>query len=1025
MSLPCFKSLSGLLAIAFFTFLGLLLPGAAALANVPPVIDSFTGTLSTVPPGGTVTFTLNAHDPDCAGTCTSGCGQYIRNDLTIWTATGGTFTAQNNGSAASPYTATADWQAPSIEGQYTVSISISDSGSFLCGGRMSASSDLLITVSSAPPNQAPVVDSLAADSAQLYIGTSTGLQATAHDPDTDPVSYGWAADFGTVTPAGEGAATFQAPGSPGLAQVTVTVTDGKGGTASKTITISVTDANPEKSITGPIVTPTRVASDSFGNLFVADRNAGGVLVLNESSGEQTGLLRYLDIVSVDVDWVDRILLGRSGGASLLGHEGEFITAFNPSESMGSVTDAAVDDANSRYVVLYGNSGRVVVFAQDGTPLLSFGSVGDAQGQFRGPLAVAVNAAGEIIVGDSGHQKIQIFDASGSFSRSFGSAGSGAGQFNQIHGVTTDTSGRIYVSDGYHSRVQVFNSDGTLREIIGSYGAGLGQFMIPTGVHVMASFGKLVVASTNASNLQVFNLEGATEPPSNTAPAAPVPTNPLGGSVLPMGVPVMLQVLNSDDPDYQQLQYEFELYDQAGPTLIHAWTVTGGQVTTEVDASAFTASTGGYLWRARAYDGYLYSPWCAEQAFQVSSTINAPPGAPIPQDPAGDALVSDTSPFLIAANAADANGDQLVYDFEVALVIDGAYQAVADSGSVPEGAGVTVWQVPASILGLSQRAYWRCRAYDGFVYGAWSAYEPFRTGPLMVPSSLEVGNIPCGDMTRPMEVRYQLPPSSADLTVYFQLYDITSDAEVSFEVNSLYTHTIEGQYIDSWSFTLAMKIPASELNEGSPNIIRFVHPSAADSWGVRRVSLTAPLVPSLAATAYNTVIDLSWPAVSGLSQGTIIRIFRAFDPGGPFIVQGDYDPALRLARDTGLTNGVTYYYRAAYATPAESEGESSPVISATPSTSRGITPITDLKVRKEGDDLVLEWTPVTCIPSISDNEVYRDTFSPWVADTGTFSNLFDQAGPLAGKLTVPNGVLTAVDQWYSVIPLDYDGFRATP
>ena len=43
--------------------------------------------------------------------CTTGCGLTIRSDLTLWSATGGTFVAEDNGATASPYSATADWQA--------------------------------------------------------------------------------------------------------------------------------------------------------------------------------------------------------------------------------------------------------------------------------------------------------------------------------------------------------------------------------------------------------------------------------------------------------------------------------------------------------------------------------------------------------------------------------------------------------------------------------------------------------------------------------------------------------------------------------------------------------------------------------------------------------------------------------------------------------------------------------------------------------------------------------------------------
>ena len=90
--------------------------GIPALASTPPVVDSFTSDPAVVAPGGIANLTVQAHDPDCADTCTTGCGEYIRSDLAIWSADGGNIIATDNGVSASPYTATAQWQAPEVEG---------------------------------------------------------------------------------------------------------------------------------------------------------------------------------------------------------------------------------------------------------------------------------------------------------------------------------------------------------------------------------------------------------------------------------------------------------------------------------------------------------------------------------------------------------------------------------------------------------------------------------------------------------------------------------------------------------------------------------------------------------------------------------------------------------------------------------------------------------------------------------------------------------------------------------------------
>ncbi len=73
----------------------------------------------------------------------------------------------------------------------------------------------------------------------VTVGQSSTCVATAQDPDGDPLTYRWAAPSGTfATPA---AATTQwtAGNTPGTVVVTVTVTDGRGGMATGTATLTV------------------------------------------------------------------------------------------------------------------------------------------------------------------------------------------------------------------------------------------------------------------------------------------------------------------------------------------------------------------------------------------------------------------------------------------------------------------------------------------------------------------------------------------------------------------------------------------------------------------------------------------------------------------------------------------------------------------------------------------------------------------------------------------------------------------
>jgi peptidoglycan-associated lipoprotein len=63
------------------------------------------------------------------------------------------------------------------------------------------------------------------------------VTADANDPDGDSLAYKWSAPTGTFANPAERQTIFTCPKTPGSVPVTVTVTDGKGGTASDTITI--------------------------------------------------------------------------------------------------------------------------------------------------------------------------------------------------------------------------------------------------------------------------------------------------------------------------------------------------------------------------------------------------------------------------------------------------------------------------------------------------------------------------------------------------------------------------------------------------------------------------------------------------------------------------------------------------------------------------------------------------------------------------------------------------------------------
>jgi hypothetical protein len=248
-----------------------MVAAANAAGAAAPVVNNIIGSPAIVAPGGLVTLEVSAHDPDCSATCLTGCGLYIRPDLTAWSADGGAFVFVDSGAPGSPYTATAQWQAPSTEGAFTLSVSLSDSGGMMCGGRQTATASLQVVVTSTPGSP-PVIESLVGDPMALYPGEESQLACAAHDPDGDPVSYSWSSDLGGLTPGANGSAVFAAT-SPGVAAITCTVTDAAGAAASRSIELAVSDVAAQQLLTPGLSSPHRVDVDSMGERGASRQSA--------------------------------------------------------------------------------------------------------------------------------------------------------------------------------------------------------------------------------------------------------------------------------------------------------------------------------------------------------------------------------------------------------------------------------------------------------------------------------------------------------------------------------------------------------------------------------------------------------------------------------------------------------------------------------------------------------------------------------------------------------------------------------
>jgi len=87
-----------------------------------------------------------------------------------------------------------------------------------------------------PSNQPPAITALSAEPPRVDPGQSSTITCVATDPDGDALSYEWSASGGSFR-GGEGTIIWTAPSADGEYVISVTVDDGKGGTAEKQLTI--------------------------------------------------------------------------------------------------------------------------------------------------------------------------------------------------------------------------------------------------------------------------------------------------------------------------------------------------------------------------------------------------------------------------------------------------------------------------------------------------------------------------------------------------------------------------------------------------------------------------------------------------------------------------------------------------------------------------------------------------------------------------------------------------------------------
>ncbi len=267
---------------------------------------------------------------------------------------------------------------------------------------------------------------------------------------------------------------------------------------------------------GQLAAPGALATDAEGNVWVADTSHNRVQEF-DAEGEfvrQFGVKgagdgQFKEPRGIAVDSSGNVWVADSGNNRVqkFSSKGEFLAKFGSQGTGNGQFNrlqgiAVAPDGHLWTVELgpFGGTPRVQEFSAEGAYLSQFGAKGSEAGQLLNPQGIALDAAGNVWVADTGNNRVQAFKPSGEFIRKFGTAGAGNGQLQSPRSLAFDAESNLWALDNGNNRLQRFSAEGAYLAQFGTPGPNNGQFAEPAGLAIDGS-GNLWVADTGNDRVQ--------------------------------------------------------------------------------------------------------------------------------------------------------------------------------------------------------------------------------------------------------------------------------------------------------------------------------------------------------------------------------------------------------------------------------------------------------------------------------------------------------------------------------------------
>ncbi|TPW19457.1 MAG: NHL repeat containing protein, partial [Elusimicrobia bacterium] len=190
------------------------------------------------------------------------------------------------------------------------------------------------------------------------------------------------------------------------------------------------------------------------------------------------------------------------------------------------------DASSRVYVADAGRDRVFVYDAAGVFVRAYGTDGRAEPALKQPSGVALDGAGNLFVADTGNHRVVKISPSGGFLAAWGRSetkrgltrykpGKAIGEFRRPGALAVDAAGRVVVADTGNRRLQIIGSGGSIERVIDmpvvpddepeeeddGEGDAPRSRGVPAGVAV-DGVGRIYVADRKGARVVVFAADGA-------------------------------------------------------------------------------------------------------------------------------------------------------------------------------------------------------------------------------------------------------------------------------------------------------------------------------------------------------------------------------------------------------------------------------------------------------------------------------------------------------------------------------------